>query len=62
MSVVKTFGGEIRDSSDAFLNEIVMQIIIRKVTPGEVHAWLVSFMHMVANVKLYSIVYIVYKK
>lgn len=62
MSVVRTFGGEIRDSFDAFLNEIVMQIIIRKVTSGEVHVWLISFIRMLANVKLHRVVYIVYIK
>lgn len=60
MSVVRTFGGEIRDSFDAFLKEIVMQIIIRKVTSGEVHVWLISFIRMLANVKLHRVVYIVY--
>lgn len=60
MPVVRTLGGEIGDSFDAFLNEIVVQMIIRKVNPGEVRVWLVSFIHMLANVKLHRIMYIVY--
>jgi len=43
-------------------NEIVVQIIIRKVTQGKVHVWLVSFMRMLANMKLRRRVYIAYKK
>lgn len=60
MSVVRTFGGGKSDSFDAFLNEIVMQIIIGKVTSGEMHVWLESFIRMLTNVKLHRVVYIVY--